>query len=33
MEWIAISFSRGLLGIEPKSPKLQVGTLLSEPPD
>ena len=34
LEWIAISFSRGLLdpGIEPGSPILQVDSLTSEPP-
>ena len=34
LEWVAISFSRGLPdpGIEPRSPALQADTLLSEPP-
>ena len=34
LEWVAISFSRGLpdLGIEPGSPSLQADALPSEPP-
>ena len=38
LEWVAIPFSRGSpedlpdLGIEPRSPALQVDSLLSEPP-
>ena len=34
LEWVAIPFSRGLAhsGIKPRSPALQVDSLLSEPP-
>ena len=34
LEWVAVSFSRGLpdLGIEPRSPALQADALTSEPP-
>ena len=33
LEWVAISFSRGSdSGIEPRSPALQVDSLLTEPP-
>ena len=33
LEWIAISFSRGIFpGIEPRSPTLQANALTSEPP-
>ena len=33
LEWVAISFSQGSSGIEPRSPTLQADSLRSEPPE
>ena len=33
LEWVAISFSQGSSGIEPRSPTLQADSLWSEPPE